>query len=126
MLLRTILLAAFLAAPLAALPSSVSAQEKGLEKAAAVSAKGDVAPGVAKNAAAKRPMALPAGVAKVFGDGPLPPGMSRAFPGTEEAPAPTDDDGAAGDEDTTSGDDGGAGECVGGIMIGSNGIPMPC
>lgn len=121
MLLRTILLAAFLAAPLAALPSSVSAQEKGLEKAAAVSAEGDVAPGVAKNAAAKRPMALPAGAAKVFGDGTLPPGMSRAFPGTDGASGSGDDEGDA----TASDDDGSAGECVDGIMI-VDGIPMPC
>lgn len=114
MTIRKISLTALAIAALAASAADVSAQARGLELAAAATA---VDAG-AKSMAAKNPKAMPAGIQKVFGDGPLPAGIARTRPGSEPAPPPEpeveDDPGT-----------GGGGECVDGVMI-VDGFPMPC
>jgi hypothetical protein len=84
MYLRTILLAAAVAGPLVSQPTAVSAQARGLDRAATATEHAESVAGWTKNRAAKRPSALPKGVQKVFGDGTLPPGVSR----TREVAAP--------------------------------------
>lgn len=122
MLLRKIMLAAFVLTPLAASPATASAQDNGLEQAASASAQADAVVGVAKSSAAKRPTRLPPGIAKVFAGETLPSGIDRAFP------QPDQDEGGEGDEggDVEEGgetDEGGAGECIGGVLW-VDGIPM--
>ena len=85
MLLRRVLLAAVVVAPLAWTSAPVSAQQ-GLDRAAAATAQADAVAGWTKNRAAKRPTELPLGVAKRFEGQTLPPGISRTFPVPEAAP----------------------------------------
>lgn len=66
MLHRTILVAALLSAPLALSPASVSAQERGVDRAATASAGA---------AATNSPAELPPGMANMPADQALPPGM---------------------------------------------------
>jgi len=85
MLLRRVLLAAVVVAPLVWTPAPVSAQQ-GLDRAAAATAQADAVAGWTKNRAAKRPTDLPRGIAKRFEGQTLPPGISRTFPVHEAAP----------------------------------------
>lgn len=84
MVLRKVILAALVCAPLAMHATPVEAQRRGVDQAAEATAQAESVAGWTKNQAAKRPDALPAGVQKVFGSGTLPPGMSR----TREVAAP--------------------------------------
>jgi molybdopterin biosynthesis enzyme len=118
MLLRKIMLAAFVLTPLAASPAKASAQDNGLERAASASAQADAVVGVAKSSAAKRPTRLPPGIAKVFTGETLPPGTNRAFPQPDQDEG--GDVGEGGDVDEGGeGDEGGevdAGVCMGGFL----------
>ena len=86
MLLRKVLLAAVVVAPMAWSPATVSAQARGLDRAAAATAQADAVAGWTKNRAAKRPKSLPPGVARGFVGQTLPPGISRTRPAPEPAP----------------------------------------
>jgi len=128
MLLRKIMLAAFVLTPLGASPATASAQENGLERAASASAQADAVVGVAKSSAAKRPTRLPPGIAKVFVGETLPPGTNRAFPQSDQDEVDEGDEGGEGDEGAEGGegDEADAGVCIGGILW-VDGIPMgPC
>ena len=95
MLLRRILFAAIVAAPLAWSPAPVSAQERGLRQAETSTAQA-VAAGLTNNHAQNRPTEVPKGISKAFGadatafgaDATLPPGISLRFP----APTPDVDE----------------------------------
>jgi hypothetical protein len=87
MLLRTVLLAAVVAAPLAWTPAPLSAQQ-GLDRAAAATAQADAVAGWTKNRAAKRSTDLPRGIAKRFEGQTLPPGIRRTRSAPQSAPAP--------------------------------------
>lgn len=78
MLHRTILVAALLSAPLALSPASVSAQERGVDRAATASA------GAAMT---NSPTELPPGMANMPADQALPPGilLTRGAPAEEGA-----------------------------------------
>lgn len=81
MLLRRILFAAIVAAPLAWSPAPVSAQEQGLSQADASTAQAEAVAGWTNNRAANRPTNVPKGISSVFGAGAtLPPGIRRTFP----------------------------------------------
>jgi hypothetical protein len=113
MMIRKISLTALAIAALAASATDVSAQARGFERAAATAA---VDAG-AKSMAAKNPKSMPAGIMKVFGDGPVPPGIARTRPASEPPTPPEAEDGP---------DAGGGGVCDGGVMIDENGFPVPC
>jgi hypothetical protein len=84
MLLRKVLFAAIVAAPLAWSAAPVSAQERGLSRADASTAQAEAVAGWTNNRAANRPTELPAGISNVFGAGAtLPPGIRRTFPVSE-------------------------------------------
>lgn len=94
MLIRTMVLAAFAITPLISSPVSVSAQEQALDRATTSTAQAQSVAGWENNRAANQPTGLPAGIARVFGDGTLPPGISwmRSAPEPEaEPPAPDED-----------------------------------
>lgn len=76
MLHRTILIAALLSAPLALSPASVSAQERGIDRAATASANAQ---------ATNRPSDLPPGMANMPADQALPAGilLTRGAPAAE-------------------------------------------
>ena len=85
MLLRRVLFAAIVAAPLAWSPSPVSAQEQGLSQAEASTAQAEAVAGWTNNRAAKRPTDVPKGISRVFEEGAtLPPGIRRTFPAPAE------------------------------------------
>jgi hypothetical protein len=88
MLLRNkILLAALVAASLTWSPAAVSAQERGLDRAATATARADeVLSG--KTQGAKKEKDMPAGIARRFDGATLPPGIQRTRPTPAPAPAP--------------------------------------
>lgn len=110
MTLRKILLAALMMAPLASSPAPVTAQERGLDRAADATAQAESVAGW-KNSAPKEPKAMPPGMSQAFGgDGELqaasqhlPPGISR----TRDMSSGGDETGGGdqGDEGDGGGDD---------------------
>jgi outer membrane biosynthesis protein TonB len=84
MWLRKVLCAAAMFLPLVLGPVAASAQGRGLERASEASAK------AAAGANGKTITELPSGIAKVFSNLPLPPGLARRFtpPPPPSPPAP--------------------------------------
>jgi hypothetical protein len=115
MLLRTVVLAVAIAAPMGAITTDASAQNRGLTRAAVVTATADAGSNWAKGAAKGRPLALPPGIAKRSPDRPLPPGLRRTRGVTEPAPEPQPEPEPQSE-----------GECVDGVLI-INALPFgPC
>lgn len=88
MLFRKILLVAAVASPLALSPAPVAAQERGTDRAATATAQADAVAAGTKGRAAKRPTAVPSGIARNFPGQTLPPGIRRTRPAPAPAPAP--------------------------------------
>lgn len=84
MLLRKVLFVAIAVAPLVLSPTTVEAQNRGLDRATVASADGQERAEAHGKRANKRHGGLPAGVAKRFEGQALPPGIRR----TRRAPAP--------------------------------------
>ncbi len=85
MLLRRLLFAAMIAAPMVWSPAPVSAQEQGLSQAEQSTAQAETVAGWTNNRAANRPTDVPKGISNVFGAGAtLPPGIRRTFPAPAE------------------------------------------
>ncbi len=120
MLLRKVLIAAAVVAPLVGSPASVSAQDRGRHEATNASAHADAAPGLAKNSASKRPQDLPPGMAKRRNAETLPPGIRRTRQAPEPDPQPESD--SQPEPEPEPEPDPGAGECIGGVLV-VNGLP---
>ncbi len=83
MLLRKLLLAAALMAPLASMPSAVSAQEHGRARAVVASHRAAEGHGWEHGRHKGRPTTLPRGIANGAGGSTLPPGIHRTRPQPE-------------------------------------------
>jgi len=83
MLLRKLLFAAALMAPLASVPSAISAQEHGRNRAQVVSHRADEVHGWEHGRHKGRPTRLPPGIARGAGGSTLPPGIHRTRPEPE-------------------------------------------
>lgn len=92
MLLRKLLLAAALMAPLATLPVSASAQTAGRDRAVVATAQANSVSGWENGKATGRPTALPKGIANGAGGSTLPPGISRTRPQPEVESDPEPED----------------------------------
>ena len=119
MLLRTALLAAIVAAPMALTPATASAQERGIDRATTVSANAPAHAHGLKNRVGK---GIPKGVARVFTGGNLPPGIARTRDAASSLPPEVETPPVPPDEDPQPEP---AGGCTGGIIV-VGGIPMPC
>ena len=112
MLLRNVLIAAAVVAPLVGSPASVSAQDRGRDEATNASAHADAAPGLAKNSASKRQKDLPPGMAKRRNAETLPPGIRRTRRAPDPEPQPEAQPEPQPEPDTQPSAEG----CIGGIL----------
>ncbi|MSR21603.1 MAG: hypothetical protein EXR91_11630 [Gemmatimonadetes bacterium] len=90
MRLRNIVLAAAVAVPLAWTSAPVSAQQRGLDRAAVATARADSVVDANNNSESRRPAEPPKGIVRRFGEGlanMLPPGIRRWF-SSEPEPVP--------------------------------------
>ncbi len=122
MLLRKVLIAAAVVAPLVGSPASVSAQDRGRHEATNASAHADAAPGLAKNSASKRPQDLPPGMAKRRNAETLPPGIRRTRQAPETDPATQPEPDTQSEPDPQPEPEPDAGECLWGTLW-VNGLP---
>ncbi len=90
--LRNIVLAAAVAAPLMWSSTPISAQQRGLERAATATAQAESVAGWTNgNGVERGPSEMPKGIVRRFVDGltnVLPPGIRRMFPETAPTPEP--------------------------------------
>ena len=125
MFVRKLIIAAALVAPLAWSPANLSAQSRGLDRAAVATATAEQNAGWTNGNATGRPTAVPTGVANAHGDGTLPPGISRTRQTATTGTTPDDAGDAAGTDGTSGGSTGGTdADCVEGLTYDAFGLPV--
>ena len=122
MLLRKLLLAAALVAPLASMPGAVSAQEHGRDRANVASHHADEVHGWTHGHANGRHNNLPPGIARQGGDWTLPPGIRRTRPQPEPDVQPEPQSNPDNGGDTGTGTD--TGTTCDTTLVYVGGLPM--